>query len=238
MMHEHPFFSIIVPAHNEERYIEGTLTHLAALDYPEERYEVIVVENGSGDKTYEKAKKIEKGNMTIYSAPVKGVSGAKNFGIARMNSKADWVIFLDADTILERNFLKDLTAFLRRNQHRNYAVGTTAIRPSPPTLTARIWFAFYNLGHRITKASFALQIVKRETLAHIRFDEELTMGEDLKLILDARHYGDFFYFHTTEVSTSTRRFEQEGWLRIFFHWNFVALLPTRLQKRFTYKVIR
>ncbi len=232
------FFSIIVPAHNEERYIEDTLAHLVALDYPKEKYEVLVIENGSSDRTYAKAKQFEKGNITVFMAHTKGVSGAKNFGIARMSAQADWVIFLDADTILQKDFLKSIAMFLSGAASNGYAVGTVAMTPFPPTLTAKLWFAFYNLGRRITRTSFALQIIRRGLLAHIRFDERLAMGEDLKLIRDAEQHGQFFYFLTSDVLTSTRRFEQQGWIKIFLYWTFVAMLPTNIQKRFTYKVVR
>ncbi len=232
------FFSIIIPAHNEEHYITNTIERLLALDYPMENYEVIAVENGSNDRTYEKAKQLEKLNVKVFTSHIKGVSAAKNTGIAKLSQKTDWVIFLDADTILQKNFLKNLNNFLIINLNRNYAVGTTEIKPLSEKITAKFWFAFYNLGHRLTKTSYSLQIVKYSLLKKVHFDERLVMGEDLKLIRDASQYGRFFYFLTKDVYTSTRRFEQEGWLKVFFHWIFVSLLPYRIQKYFTYKTIR
>ena len=54
-MSSHPFFSFIVPAYNEASVIERTLSCLRDLDYPKDRYEVIVVENGSSDDTFARA---------------------------------------------------------------------------------------------------------------------------------------------------------------------------------------
>jgi len=45
------FFSIVIPAYNEEKYIGTTLTALKQLEYPPDRFEVIVVDNGSTDGT-------------------------------------------------------------------------------------------------------------------------------------------------------------------------------------------
>src|SRR5438105_15091119 len=105
-------------------------------------------------------------------------------------------------------------------------------------MAAKAWFAFYNLSHKLTKTSFSLQVIDRPLLDHIHFHEQLEMGEDLKFILEARAHGNFFYFPTKEVFTSIRRFEKEGWLKVFFHWIFVAQLPHKLQRHFDYKVVR
>lgn len=43
---EELFFSIVLPAYNEEKYIEKTVEALKRLDYPKEKLEVIMVENG------------------------------------------------------------------------------------------------------------------------------------------------------------------------------------------------
>ncbi|MCR4325816.1 MAG: glycosyltransferase, partial [Patescibacteria group bacterium] len=47
-----PSVAIVVPCFNEERTIESTLKSLAALDYPKEKLEIIVVDDGSTDRTH------------------------------------------------------------------------------------------------------------------------------------------------------------------------------------------
>ncbi|MGV8044259.1 glycosyltransferase [Mycobacterium kansasii] len=79
------FFSIIIPAHNEEKYIAATLEHAANLSYPTGSFEVIVVENGSSDRTFDVAKRFEGGNIRILKNEKAGVSAAKNFGIDRLS---------------------------------------------------------------------------------------------------------------------------------------------------------
>ncbi len=232
------FFSIIIPAHNEEFYIEETLRHLVLMDYPREFFEVIVVENGSSDNTYTLANTFADAQTHIFTIPRKGVSVAKNFGITKLHPESEWTIFLDADTLLEKDFLHDLNDFLMKDDNKNSVVGTTEVQPSAKSIAAKFWFTFYNLGHKLTKTSFALQIIKTSLLATIHFPEHLEMGEDLNLIVEARKQGNFFYFPTKRVVTSVRRFEQEGWWKVFIHWNFVALLPQSVQKFFHYKVVR
>ncbi|HEY9585689.1 MAG TPA: glycosyltransferase family A protein [Candidatus Paceibacterota bacterium] len=233
-------FSIIIPAHNEERYIADTLEHLSRLNYPKNRYEVIVIENGSTDHTYEKARAFENENTHAWSIPGKGVSAARNFALTKLNPKSDWVVSLDADTLLKSDFLLHLNDFLAAHSVRHFVVGTTEITPLSNGWIAKFWFFVYNLGHQLTKTSMSIQLFKTSLFSyvHLRFPEHLEMGEDLELIAKALKIGKFFYFPTKDVLTSVRRFEQEGWIKVFMHWNFVALLPGRIQKHFTYKVVR
>lgn len=232
------FFSIVIPAHNEELYIKETLSNIKGLNYPVDSFEVIVVENGSTDKTFDIAKESASANMNIFSSAEKGVSKARNFGIRHIRSDSDWVVFLDADTILKPEFLNDLNTYLQVNQAKNYVIGTATLLPIPDTKYARRWFAFYDIGHKVFKASYSIQFAKASILKNIKYDEGMTMGEDLKFIKEALKYGKFFLLKTQAVFTSTRRFESSGWWRILFQWVFVASLPISWQKKFGYKVTR
>lgn len=234
----HRFFSIIIPAHNEEGYLGETLEHIRALDYPHDQFEVLVVENGSSDATLKEAKSFASDTITVTSILTKGVSSARNMGIECMNPQADWVVFLDADTLLSPFFLRDIDAYLSRSGAERYSVGTTSILPTRDSHIARLWFAFYDLGHYLTKTSYSLFLVRAEVLKELRFDEKMSNGEDLKMIREARQFGAFFFFRTKTVATSTRRFDKESWLKIFFLWTFIAMLPQSLQRRIDYKVVR
>lgn len=235
--------SIIIPAHNEEKYIAETLKYIQDLSYPKESFEVLVVENGSDDNTYNLAKKFEDENIKVFTVPTRGVSKAKNFGIKNISEKSEWIIFLDADTILKQNFLKDLNDYLQKNKDKNFTIGTSALRPLEkqgwyPTA----WIKFYNIGHKYTKTSFAIQIMKASLRDKIKFNENLILAEDLELIKNCLKYGKFFYFDTDSVFTSIRRFEKVGWIRLFLKWNFDALVwrlkKTKSDHNHNYPVIR
>ncbi len=232
------FFSIVIPAHNEEQYIERTLSYIQKIDYPNGSFEVIIIENGSTDATYTKAKKFESDTIKILSTPQKGVSAARNAGVARIHKNSQWTIFMDADTFFEPEFLNELDAFLKNPGASSYSVGTTMIEPFPNRLGARMWFRFYDFGHWITKTSYSLFVVRTDLLSETPFDEELKMGEDLRVIEAACKHGKFFFLRTDSVYTSTRRFDKEGWVKIFFVWIFVAMLPQSWQRRFEYKITR
>lgn len=232
------FFSIIIPAHNEEGVIKDTLKHVQALEYPRDQYEAIVIENGSSDATLEEAQQAAGGSVVVTSVPTRGVSSARNAGIDRMNSKTDWVIFLDADTHVAPSFLHDLDVHLTKAGSESYSVGTTALQPIESSYVARFWFKIDDFGHFVSKTSMSIFIVRARVMGSIRFDESMTQAEDLKFIEEARKHGKFFFFNTRTVSTSTRRFLNEGWLKVHFMWVVVALLPESMQRRLAYKVTR
>lgn len=125
------FFSIVVPAHNEEFELETTLHCLLNQVYPAERYEIIVVENGSTDNTFPIACKIEKQaeqqeRLIRLLQSKKGVSAAKNKGLSGLSAASDWVVFCDADTQLGPHFLHHLNTRLNRSGD-GPAVGTCSI---------------------------------------------------------------------------------------------------------------
>lgn len=229
-------FSIIIPAHNEALYVENTLQHIKNLSYPEDKYEVLVIENGSSDETLEIAQEFESENVHVFKNTTTGVSAARNMGIDKLSPESDWVLFLDADTLLGKDFLNELSVFL--SKPNRFSVGTTSVRPYPLTTNARVWYSFYDVCHRIFEALYSITIVKRSLLPGLRYDETLVMAEDLNMVKQARKQGKFFFLSTPNVSTSTRRFDQEGWWHVFFQWTFVASLPKGLQRRFTYKHVR
>ncbi len=234
------YFSIIIPARNEENYIKNTIEKISEFNYNPNKYEIIVVENDSSDKTFEILLDYENkiSNLKIYQGG-EGVSAAKNLGLSKINPNSDWVIFLDADTILEKNFLRYLNNYLNKSKNQEAVIGTTQIYPSDSdTFYSKLWFKFYNFGHKITNTSFSIQIAKTSIAKKVKFDENLNFSEDLKFIKESKKLGKFFFFKAQDVSTSTRRFKNDGYIKTFFKWNFQAFLPERIKKGKKYKIMR
>ncbi|BCO09493.1 hypothetical protein GF1_18690 [Desulfolithobacter dissulfuricans] len=233
-------FSLIIPAHNEEHYLEGTLNHLVSQDYPVDCYEIIVVENGSTDSTREIASSYAAihENLSVLTCE-KGVSRARNTGFAQASPDSDWIVFLDADTRLEPGFLRELDRYLGKHAADNLAIGTTALKPSDTSSAkARFWFSLYDLGHRLSRTSYGLQIVRAEVASQVAYDEQLSYAEDLDYIRQARRYGDFFFLQTDKAATSARRFEKQGYLKQTLIWWYQAMQPVSMKKGKSYLVIR
>ena len=206
------FFSIVIPAHNEENYIGTALGSLRALDYPRDRFEVIVVENACTDGTARVVEQAALPGWTILDTPQAGVSHARNMGIDHLSSAVDWVIFLDADTRFEPGFLQELNRYLQAHARRNLGTGMVSLLPDPNSLRARWWYTLVNTATGMARATKSLQIIRRDLLRKARYDETLTFAEDLKMMRDCQRHARYFYLRSRSVFSSTRRFEQGGWI--------------------------
>ena len=96
----YPFVSIIVPAFNESEVIQASLASLLELRYP--YYEIIAVDDGSTDGTYDKMREFEGNHygvrVSVYRKENSGKADTLNYGISR--SKAPIVVCMDSDSRL------------------------------------------------------------------------------------------------------------------------------------------
>ena len=105
--------SVIVAAHNEERFIGRCLRSLLSQRFPIDSYDIIVVDDGSTDKT----PKI----LETFSNDVKVISNQRNLGLpaslnkAIMSSHSKFVVRVDADDYVNAAFLDVLHLFLAEN---------------------------------------------------------------------------------------------------------------------------
>ncbi|MEP6905655.1 MAG: glycosyltransferase, partial [Gemmatimonadales bacterium] len=104
-----PSLSVVVPAYNEAIVINQTIASLLSQDYTGEM-EVVVVDDGSLDATYEvaRAQYGEEPRVAIYAKPNGGKASALNYGIAR--ARGEIVVGLDADTLFRPDTLRKLVA--------------------------------------------------------------------------------------------------------------------------------
>jgi len=102
-----PSVSVIVPAYNEEKVIRATITSLVEQQYPGP-LEVVVVDDGSPDGTYEVARAAfgDDARVSIHRKPNGGKASALNYGLAR--ARGEIVICLDADTLFAPNTVAEL----------------------------------------------------------------------------------------------------------------------------------
>ena len=111
------YVSIIVPAFNEEKVIARRIDDLLQLDYPKEKYEIIVVESGSTDNTYQIAEELitqHKTNSEPYLKLVKekerrGKASAINLG--KQHAQGDIMLVTDANSLFNRNVLKEMMPY-------------------------------------------------------------------------------------------------------------------------------
>jgi glycosyltransferase involved in cell wall biosynthesis len=130
------YISIIIPAHNEEKVIGKCLTSLKSQKTNDA--EIILVNDGSTDRTVEIAKKI-KGLDKIINFD-KGHSAAFARNVGAKIAKGKYLIFLDADQIVERNFIKKIKQFLQNEEAD--ATDYLVYSYKPKTIFQKAWSAF------------------------------------------------------------------------------------------------
>lgn len=92
------FISIIIPAFNEEKNIAATIKSALGIDYPRNKMEIIVVDDGSNDKTYQIAKKFVSKIVKVYTKKNGGKGTALNLGLKK--AKGEFIFTMDADSLV------------------------------------------------------------------------------------------------------------------------------------------
>ncbi len=170
--------SVIIPAKNEEGNIERCLNSLMCVDYPKDNIEIIVVDNGSLDKTVCIAKKY---GAKVFVEPNLTIAGMRNLGAK--NSKGDILAFVDADVSVSKDWIKNAINFLQVD-----SVGCVGCSPSIPvdsTWVEKVWH-LHKKGkpETITPKWIASMnmFVKRDVFIEIGgFNESLKTCEDVDL---------------------------------------------------------
>ena len=129
--------SIIIPAYNEEKYIEKCLVSLRDQSYKD--IEIIVIDDGSIDSTKEIATKYA--NLVLEQDHM-GPGTARNFGVSK--AKGDIVSFIDADMYLDKFYIEEITRPIfdgkaKGSSHTIEYVGNID----------NVWAKCYNIAHRL-----------------------------------------------------------------------------------------
>jgi glycosyltransferase involved in cell wall biosynthesis len=110
-----PLVSVIVPAYNAERFLADTLRSVAEQTFREK--EVIIVDDGSVDRTAEVAREYcaNHPDARLVRQSNGGIGAARATGVRSVSSCSRYLIFLDSDDLLEPCALEVLTAYMDSN---------------------------------------------------------------------------------------------------------------------------
>jgi poly-beta-1,6-N-acetyl-D-glucosamine synthase len=104
-----PPVSIVLAVRNEEKYLSAKLADLAALDYPDDRLEIIAVSDGSTDATNKILAGWESSNRrTVFLPKHCGKAAALNHGVAE--ARGEIIVFTDARQMIASDGLQNLVA--------------------------------------------------------------------------------------------------------------------------------
>ncbi|WP_226596265.1 glycosyltransferase [Marinobacter nauticus] len=208
-----PFVSVVVPVFNESKYISDCLRALLRQDYPKNRYEVIVVDNGSTDDSVSIAKEFT--DKVFIKENVK-VGGVRNYGVKQ--AKGEILAFIDGDCVAGEHWLSKAVEVLANENVGG--VGGGCLLRDRPSWVERGWKLNSIKETRKVKAlaggSF---IVGRSLFEKLGgFNELINAGEDTRLSVDITDLGFELWFteecyvvHLGYPSTLRGFFQREFW---------------------------
>jgi len=199
MDREKPFFSIIVPMYNRPERLADCLKSLSRLDYPPNRFEVIVVDDGSHVSPEPVvAPFLGCFDVTLVTQKHCGPGAARNNGAAR--ARGEFLAFTDSDCMPASNWLQNLAALFAGEP--GHAIGGQTLNFPSDNLystacqTMRdVVYAYYNPQHGkmqfFPSSNLAMPADRFHAIGG--FDPTFTKSEDRELCNRWQHRG----FHMT-----------------------------------------
>lgn len=211
-------FSIVIPALNEEHVICQCLNSIAGLEFPHHKFEIIVVDNGSVDRTCEIAESYREAmNITVLRRPEINISGLRNAGAAA--SSGEYLIFLDADMVVPADWLqRAVKLFISAKAE---IIGGFFRVPEHSSWVARVWFK-----RKMDEVNLSPSYIPSGNLMVTRsqfdmiggFDESLKTSEDCDFCCRARalglhmaEYDAISVVHLGSPQTLAAFFQREIW---------------------------
>jgi glycosyltransferase involved in cell wall biosynthesis len=182
--------SVIIPALNEEQTIGKCLQAFCELDVSCDDFEVILVDNGSSDRTLAVARLFSRRlNLQILQRPGIYISGLRNWGARHANGKV--LAFLDADCVPPRSWIRMFLSHLS-SCGDGCVIGAHYKVPQPASWVASAWYGGIE-AEKTGDVSYVpggdLIVTHTDFVALGGFDESIQTNEDSEFCRRARSRG-------------------------------------------------
>lgn len=221
-----PAVSIVVPVYNVEAYLEKCLDSLVNQNF--DNYEVIIVNDGSTDKSKEIAQRYENkySNVVLIDQKNKGLGGARNTGIEAV--KGEYILFVDSDDYIHPDTLKLAYDEANKKQADIVVFGFTIISESGEIIKIERGFESTNSSLNENRELLMCspiacnKLIKKEILidSGVRFPDR-AWYEDLrtipKLYLHAQTFGfvdKSLYFYLKRKGSITNALKTDRLIEI------------------------
>lgn len=181
--------SVIIPVYNGSAYIAETLKSVQSQVYSQ--WEIIVVNDGSTDNTSDIIKESGINSFQLIDQLNAGVSMARNKGLD--NAKGEFIVFLDADDLMEPGFLSERIDFLKQHPEAGFCGGTIQNFPGTPLIrkaaadNAEKEILFFDAGCATIPSNY---LFRRQLLIQhsVQFNTSLSSTADRFFILQLTQY--------------------------------------------------
>lgn len=225
--------SVIVPTYNRKNILVRCLKALFNQNFPREKYEIIVVDDGSTDGTEDLVRKVATSSpcaLRFFKQRKKGPAAARNVGVRSARGKL--ILFTDDDCIADENLIREHVHWHEIHRDENVAVlGYTTWHPELRVTPFMYWlehggpqFAYYRLRHGEEVDSFwtcNISLKRSFMLKNGLFDEDFPYAahEDTELGCRLRKKGlriifnknaITYHYHPTDVERYCHRMRIVG----------------------------
>ncbi len=223
-----PFFSVVIPTLNEEKYLPKLLNDL--LKQTEKGFEVIIADGYSKDNTKKITEEFKKKlSIKFYQTKLKNVAAQRNYGAKR--SIGEYIVFFDADSRINSSFLNKVNKSIINKKGLLFI---PYFFPDREYKQYKPIFDFINTLIELTQNlpnRFSLggaMIVEKGFFDLIKgFDEALFISEDHEFIQRASSWGVTAKFiKNVKVVFSLRRMKKEG--EVKFLYKYLVAFTKRL----------
>ncbi len=218
--------SIVIPTRNRNQDLRACLRALAALDFPREKYEAIVCDDGSEEEISAVVDEYRKSGLNVryLRQEAKGPAAARNLGIR--HSRGIIVAMTDSDTVPDRSWSKKLYDALMSD-------------PEAVAVEGKVYAAnegeFDPLGEGPTNRSGGVYLTcncayRREILIEVGgFDESFPFPayEDTELAARAQQLGRIIWEPEAVVIHPQRPLTLRAVLKKLRHWEYVLVMGRR-----------
>ncbi|HUV47120.1 MAG TPA: glycosyltransferase [Candidatus Bathyarchaeia archaeon] len=225
-MKSKPFFSIIIPTLNEEKYLPQLLRCLKKQTY--KNFEVLVVDSRSKDKTHQVVQSFQKKIplLKLIKSAKRGVSRQRNLGAK--NAHGQYLLFMDADVVFDKETLGKIYQYLLKNKSSLFSA-----KSKFPNIKIKyriisffwILLSFYvqKFKRNIGIGAF-IGITKTAFWQTKGFNEKIVLSEEHNLIKEVRKLGGRIDFiKSVTIILSPRRFEKEGIIKSLLKYLYFIL---------------
>ena len=221
-----PRFSVIIPTLNEEKYLPNLLRSLAS--QTEKQFEVIVVDGQSRDKTVTVARQFGRVLPRLKLIVSKQASLPIQRNLGAKEARGEWLVFVDADSILMPYFMDRVKAFIHE---KHPALIATWAQPDSDVVVDAIFTLFFNLiveASVLFKRPFApgpLTLVRRDAFKRVGgYNEKRAYNEDVDLGLRLHQRGiPLAIVREALYVWSMRRFRKERKTKVIQQYVVTAL---------------
>lgn len=197
-------FTVVIPLYNKERHIQRTIDSVLKQTYQD--FEIIVVNDGSTDRSVDQVKKVQDSRVLLVCQQNAGVSAARNRGIN--DAQGELVAFLDADDAWKPDFLETILRLRKKYPHAGVYSTAYEYRTSGGMLVNNSFNTTLPLGWEgivDDYFKYALQgvlfcsssvAIRKSVFSEVGlFDTSLVWGEDLNMWCRIALKNDIAFFN-------------------------------------------